>query len=61
MELTKSIVIRVGEPVPLSDFSNSNDIRCSNTYFLNPHWQGCPEHQSIVSKLRSDKLEQLGI
>jgi len=35
MELTKSIVIRVGEPVPLSDFSNSNDIRCSNTYFLN--------------------------
>jgi hypothetical protein len=26
-----------------------------------PYWQGCPEHQSIVSKLRSDKLEQLGI
>lgn len=26
-----------------------------------PHWQSCPEHQSIISKLRIDKLKQLGI
>jgi hypothetical protein len=26
-----------------------------------PHWQSCPEHQSHISKSRSDKLKQLGI
>jgi hypothetical protein len=24
-----------------------------------PHWQSCPEHQSIISKLREDKLNKL--
>ena len=28
---------------------------------IDPHWQGCPDHQSAISKLRSDRLGQLGI
>jgi hypothetical protein len=26
-----------------------------------PHWQSCPEHQSTISKIREDKLKELGI
>lgn len=26
-----------------------------------PHWQSCPEHQSTISKIREDKLKQIGI
>jgi hypothetical protein len=26
-----------------------------------PHWQSCPQHQSFISKSRSDKLKELGI
>ena len=27
----------------------------------NPHWQSCPQHYSNISKLRNDKLKELGI
>jgi hypothetical protein len=26
-----------------------------------PHWQSCPEHQSTISKVRENKLKELGI
>ena len=26
-----------------------------------PHWQSCPEHLSLISKSRIDKLNELGI
>ena len=26
-----------------------------------PHWQSCPQHYSNISKLRNDKLKELGI
>jgi hypothetical protein len=26
-----------------------------------PHWQSCPEHQSIISKVREERLKELGI
>jgi hypothetical protein len=26
-----------------------------------PHWQSCPEHQSIISKVREERLKELGL
>jgi hypothetical protein len=35
--------------------------RLYNGEVSDPNWQSCPEHQTKISKMRSDKLKELGI
>jgi hypothetical protein len=44
-----------------SDRYICNFHKLSNGELCDPLSQGCPQHYSIISKLRDDKLEELGI